>query len=142
MSKVKKAVENAAENIETQENDLNVDQLIADFNELKASHEETVQNNEALITQIEQLKLENEALKESLEELNEELAKVTKESEAKNAYPLIKVGKEVFELRVPKFITRKDGKNITVTKEVLEADPDLLRTLVAKGSNIIVKKGG
>lgn len=110
--------------------------------DLQAQIDAVTAERDKALADLEAKTAEAAKLANEVKEVNEELAKVSTESAKKDKNPTIKVGKETYILRIPKFLFVKNGKNIEVTQKVLEEDPELAAELVKKGSGALVKKGG
>lgn len=102
--------------------------------------QETAEIQEA--KSLEELKAENESLKALIGELNAALAEKDSEIEKKGGRPIIKDGKDSYELRLNKFVHRIDGKAVEVDEAYLKAHPELVKDLIAKKSGALIKKGG
>jgi predicted RNase H-like nuclease (RuvC/YqgF family) len=87
------------------------------------------------------LKATVEGLTKAIEELNAALA--AKDADlGKSIKPVVKLGKDSYELLVPKFSFKHNGKAVIVTKALLESDANLLKAVVDSGTTILRKKGG
>lgn len=96
-------------------------------------------NTEDRITQLE---AENKSLKAVIGELNAAIAAKDGELEQKGGFPIIKDGKDSYELRLKRFICRIDAKAVEVDEQYLKDHPEVVKELIAKKSGALVKKGG
>lgn len=115
------------------------------LNELEALNETLAQREKDLkdlSDENETLKSENESLKAVIGELNAALAEKDSEIEKNGGRPIIKDGKDSYELRLKKFVHRIDGKAVEVDEAYLKAHPEVVKDLIKKKSGALVKKGG
>ena len=125
---------------------------MANADELKALNEALAKQAEILAQADEKigtLEAENdglkaiiEGLKATIEELNAALASKDGELEQKGGFPIIKDGKDSYELRLKKFVHRIEGKAVEVDEKFLKESPEVVKDLIAKKSGALVKKGG
>lgn len=127
--------------------------------ELTAEEVKALQaEKEATVEEVKKLQAENKKLADELVSLNEAVAKkdefikglneaIAEKDEAAQSNskrPVIKVGKEQYSLRFPRFFHNFKGVKTEVDKKVLEENPELAKELVEKGSGalVLIKKGG
>jgi len=118
------------------------DDLKASQDSEKKSIEIAVSLQSDMGTELESLKKVNEGLKATLSDLNLELASKDQEIASSSKLPIVKIGKDRFDLLFPKFIFRYKGQSIEVTEKLINDNPELAAELVKKGSGALVKKGG
>lgn len=137
MTKAKTAAP-AAQDTPAKAPEVNADELSA-LNEALATKEGLTEDAQEKISKLE---AENESLKAVIGELNAALAAKDGELEEKGGFPIIKDGKDSYELRLKKFVHRIDGKAIEMDEAYLKSHPEVVKDLIARKSGALVKKGG
>lgn len=115
---------------------------MADDKELKAEEQKALQaENKKLASENATLKEGIASQNEIISGLNQALIEKEVEIEASAKYPVFKLGKESYELVIPRFIHKHKGERIEVDQTVLTGNKELLAELVSRGSEALKLKG-